>query len=45
MGQFDGGVTADMTDRLSLHANVRYETDFGGRQHSYGLQAGLRLRW
>jgi fibronectin-binding autotransporter adhesin len=43
--EFDGGVTADLTGRLSVHANVRYETDFEGRQHSYGLQAGLRLRW
>jgi outer membrane autotransporter protein len=43
--EFDGGVKADLTGRLSLHANVRYETDFDGRQHSYGLQAGLRLRW
>ncbi|KQY35455.1 hypothetical protein ASD38_02545 [Caulobacter sp. Root487D2Y] len=43
--EFDGGVTAEVNSRLSLHANVRYETDFEGRQHSYGLQAGLKLRW
>jgi outer membrane autotransporter protein len=43
--EFNGGVTANVTGGLSVHANLRYETDFGGRQHSYGLQAGLQLRW
>jgi len=43
--EFDGGVTAEVDSRLSLHANVRYETDFEGRQNSYGVQAGFKVRW
>ena len=43
--EFSGGVAADLTGGLSAHANIRYETDFAGRQKSYGLQAGLTLRW
>jgi outer membrane autotransporter protein len=43
--EFNAGITAEITDRLSAHTNVSYETDFNDQQQSVEMQLGLRLSW
>ncbi|HEY5711418.1 MAG TPA: autotransporter-associated beta strand repeat-containing protein [Allosphingosinicella sp.] len=43
--ELNAGVDAEITDRLSIHANVTWESDFAGDQHGYEAQLGLRLRF
>lgn len=43
--EFGGGVTAEVTRKLTVHLNFGYETGFDKPQHSYDLQGGIKLRW
>lgn len=43
--EFNAGITAEITDKLSVHTNVAYETDFNDQQQSVEMQLGLRLSW
>jgi outer membrane autotransporter protein len=43
--EFNGGVTAQITRRLSVRTNATYRSDFAGRQNSYGGQLGINVQW
>jgi len=43
--ELNAGITAEISERVSVHGNVSYETDFGNDLRAYEAQVGIRVRF